>query len=94
MECVRFLFTEHAYDAMAERNISPADVVAVVRGGETIRDYPDDLPRPSYLVLGRVRGRALHVLVSRDENSKTCFIVTTYYPDAEAWDQGYRRRKP
>ncbi len=92
MECTSISFTEHAYDAMAERQISPVDVVAVVRGGEIISSNPDDLPRPSYLIMGKPKGRPLHVLVSRDESSGTCFVVTTYYPDAERWDRAFRRR--
>lgn len=92
MECSRVFFTEHAYDALAERQISPADVIDVVRGGEIISSNPDDLPRPSYLIMGKAKGRPLHVLVSRDESSGTCFVVTTYYPDAERWDRAFRRR--
>lgn len=93
MECTSISFTEHAYDAMAGRQISPTDVVAVVRGGEIIHSNPDDVPRPSYLMLGRPTGRPLHVLVSRDDESGSCFIVTTYYPDIDTWDRAFRRRK-
>jgi hypothetical protein len=46
---------------MAERNITRADVELVVKTGEIIREYSDDTPYPSRLMLGwrdeRRRGR-------------------------------------
>lgn len=55
------IFRRHAVERMAERNITRADVELVVKTGEIIREYSDDTPYPSRLMLGwrdeRRRGR-------------------------------------
>lgn len=42
---------QHAAQRMLERNISVADVLVVVNSGETIENYPEDMPFPSRLTL-------------------------------------------
>lgn len=42
---------------MFKRNISPSDVEVVYRKGQKIKQYPDDKPFPSELVLGFVGER-------------------------------------
>ena len=51
------IFTTHASRRMYERVIYPRDVRHVLHTGEVIEAYPDDLPLPSYLVLGRAGTR-------------------------------------
>ncbi len=94
MECSRIVFSGHALRRMFRRRIASAEVMAVVRTGEVIADYPDDLPYPSCLILGFVRDAPLHVVVAVDKSRETCYIVTTYGPDPAVWEPGYRRRKP
>jgi hypothetical protein len=48
----RLVFPVHAIQRMALRNISAAEVRAVLTSGEAIEEYPDDTPYPSRLVLG------------------------------------------
>lgn len=42
MECKNIMFGEHSFRRMFEREISPDDVLEVVRKGEIIKDYSDD----------------------------------------------------
>jgi hypothetical protein len=42
---------------MFQRGVRPDAVNAVVSGGETVADYPDDSPYPSRLLLGFVESR-------------------------------------
>ena len=93
MECEQIVFTGHAVRRMFLRAIGRADVLEVLRSGEVIGDYPDDKPFPIRLLLGLVRGRALHVVVAVEADPRRCYIVTVYEPDADRWDAGFRRRR-
>jgi hypothetical protein len=93
MECATISFSRHAYQRLAQRRIPPSDVVSVVGQGEVIESYPDDTPRPSYLMLGRPRGTPLHVLVGKDDTTGRCYIVTVYIPDPNAWNATFRKRR-
>ena len=44
-------FTKHALQRMYERSIFEEDVESVIIHGEIIKEYPNDTPYPSYLVL-------------------------------------------
>jgi len=93
MECRNISFTAHAFRRLVQRGISPADVVSVVRHGEIVESYPEDVPRPSFLLLGHPSGKALHVLVSRDDGSGRCYIVTVHQPDPKLWRATFRKRQ-
>ena len=45
----RLVFRVHAIQRMYQRSISEEEVRIVIKTGETIEDYPDDLPYPSRL---------------------------------------------
>lgn len=93
VDCDRVIFSGHAVRRMFERAIRPKDVVALLRSGEIIIHYPEDDPFPSFLILGSVRGRPLHVLAALDDETGTCYIVTTYEPDPDLWEDGFRVRR-
>jgi hypothetical protein len=78
---------------MAERHIEEEEVMAVINDGEVIDRYPDDKPFPSCLMLGRVRGRPLHVVVAVDESGLEKVIVTVYEPDEIRWNSDFRSRR-
>ncbi|MGO8787464.1 MAG: DUF4258 domain-containing protein [Terriglobia bacterium] len=89
----KLVFRVHALQRMFERQISPADVSAVIGSGETIEDYPQDKPYPSRLVLGWRGGRPLHVVVAHNLSDNELIVITVYGPDAGLWDHNFRRRK-
>ena len=72
----RLVFRTHAIRRMFQRRIGVAEVRAIVEQGEVIENRPDDLPYPSRLVLGAVRGRVLHVVVADDRATATSIVVT------------------
>ncbi len=88
----RLVFRVHAIRRMFERQIREEDVRWVLAHGETIEDYPDDLPYPSCLVLGRVGGRSLHVVSAHNYEDDEIIVVTVYEPDPAKWDAEFRRR--
>jgi hypothetical protein len=89
----RLMFRTHAIRRMVQRGVTPGDVRDVVERGEVIEAYPDDVPRPSRLVLGQVRGRPLHVVVSDEPQSGSLVVVTVYEPEPASWTHGFRRRR-
>ena len=89
----RLVFRVHAIQRMALRDISEADVRAVLTTGEAIEEYPDDTPFPSRLVLGWVGSRPLHVVAADDPEEEDTIVITVYEPEPNQWEVGFRRRR-
>jgi hypothetical protein len=88
-------YTGHAIKRMFERSISDNDVLGVLTSGETIEEYPDDVPIPSRLVIGWINRRCLHVVVADDADAQITVVVTVYEPDSQRWDPpDFRQRRP
>lgn len=84
--------TEHARIRLIERGIVINDVVSCIASGEIIKQYEDDKPLPSCLVLGRSReNKQLHIVVSMDE--EFIYLITAYYPDLKRWETDYKTRR-
>jgi hypothetical protein len=78
---------------MFERQLGVEDVEAVIENGETIEDYPNDKPYPSWLVLGWRGARPVHVVVAHNLRDNELIVITVYEPDPELWEANFRRRK-
>ncbi len=89
----RLIFRIHAVQRMFERGISDTDVRDVLENGQVIEAYPDDLPFPSRLMLGRCAGLPVHVLASDDEQDQATVVITVYVPDQARWDAAFKRRR-
>ena len=61
---------------MFQRGMGRDAILAAVADVETIADYADDQPYPSRLLLGFAYGRPLHVVVTFDDGSGPCIVVT------------------
>ena len=93
MDCLEMIFTGHAMQRLFERQISIADVKAIIETGEIIADYPHDCPHPSCLMLGFRNNKPIHIVVAKDRLSGQCFIITLYSPDDALWQPDYRKRR-
>jgi hypothetical protein len=78
---------------MFKRNISVDDVRVAVDSGEIIMSYIHDRPYPSYLMLGYINDKPLHVVVAKDDQLNRCIIVTTYTPDENIWNSDFKSKK-
>jgi len=78
---------------MFKRNISVDDVKFVLENGEVVITYSYDKPYPSYLILGYINNRPLHVVVGKDDGLGRCIIITAYEPDANIWQTGFKSKK-
>jgi hypothetical protein len=87
------IFSSHAIRQMFFRRISDREVRQAIAYGEIIEQSLEDIPFPSYLILDFVDGRAIHVVVSYDESTRTAYVVTAYIPDRELWTNNFRKRR-
>lgn len=86
------IMTAHVIKRCKERKINSDDIINVILNGEIIRQYEDDEPFPSCLLLGMsVHGRYLHVVVASDNIN--LHIITAYYPNLEEWESDFKTRK-
>ena len=86
------VLTEHARLRLFERNIFLRDVMRCIDCGEIIKQYEDDKPFPSCLVLGMsVNNKYLHVVVSMNNNY--IYLITAYYPNLEQWEADFKTRR-
>lgn len=84
--------TEHARRRLVEREISVDDIIQCVDTGEIIRQYEDDKPFPSCLILGAaVDGKYIHVVASHD--SEWIYLITAYHPDTDIWEPDFKTKK-
>ena len=84
--------TKHANNRLRERGISIEDVKHAILKGEIIRQYEDDKPFPSCLVLGKAEDdEYIHVVASIDDN--TLYIITTYHPDKTEWEPDLKTKR-
>lgn len=88
----RITITEHARRRLVERGISVNDIIRCIDTGEIIKQYEDDKPFPSCLVLGAaIDGSYVHVVVSHD--SEWIYLITAYRPDTDVWEADLKTRK-
>ncbi len=88
----RYEISLHAQKERCEEEITIADIEDAILVGEIIEDYPKDKRGPSCLLLGYVRERPIHIVLSILPNG-WLRIVTVYIPKAPKWISPKQRRK-
>ncbi len=84
--------TEHARIRLYERNISIDDIINGINTGEIIKQYPDDKPLLSCLILGfSVKSEYIHIVVSCDTDF--IYLITAYFPNPDMWEDDFKTRK-
>ena len=92
LKCNDFIYRKHALERILSRSINPDDVEVTITTGEIINEYPDDKPFRSFLVLGFIGNKPMHVVISQDIEGN-CIIITTYIPDIKIWNADYKTKK-
>ena len=86
------IMTAHVIKRCKERNIDSDSIIHVIMNGEIIRQYEDDKPFPSCLLLGMlIKDKYLHVVVASDNIH--LHIITAYYPNEDEWEPDFKTRK-
>lgn len=86
-------FRVHAIQRMFERKISAENVRQVLRCGEMIEDYADEMPHPGGLILGKHGRRPIHVVMAENSTEREVVIITVYEPNPARWKSDFRSRK-
>lgn len=92
LDCDSLYYTDHGRLRCFQRRVSRGAVNYATRFGQVIADYPTDSPLPSKLLLTFIEGRALHVLIGRDPQSRECLLITAYWPDPELWSADFTQK--
>lgn len=86
--------TAHGKQRAKQRRITRGDIQEVLSSGDVIERYPNDTPRPSYLMVGWRGERPLHVVAADDPAARETVIITAYEPDPQKWSADFKRRTP
>lgn len=92
LNCKTKKFTRHAIQKMFQRNITKSEIDNVIASGKVIKEYPEDSPFPSFLLLGYNEIRPLHIVIAFNKSDYICIIVTVYEPDPKLWKDDFTRR--
>ena len=84
--------TEYARLRLYERKISVDDIINGIKTGEIIKQYEDDKPYPSCLILGfSVQSKYIHIVVSCDTDF--IYLITAYFPNSDVWENDFKTRR-
>lgn len=88
----KIAITKHAKERLRERGIKVDDITHCIETGEIIKQYEDDKPLPSCLILGKTTdNKYMHIVLSRNEDF--IYLITAYYPDVTQWEADLKTRK-
>ncbi|MBA3826578.1 MAG: DUF4258 domain-containing protein [Ktedonobacterales bacterium] len=93
MEAPNIVFRVHVLQRMFQRSITEEDVQHVLENGEVIKEYLDDTPFPSRLLLGWRDKRPLHVVATDNKAENKTYVIRVYEPDPQIWAPDFRRKK-
>ncbi len=86
--------SQHADNRLKERDFDLLDILTVSESFELIKEYFDDKPFPSYLLLGRIKtGRPFHLVVAWNTEDKTAVLITLYEPLVDEWENDFKTRR-
>lgn len=88
----RYRIRYHARQRAIERQISTADIAAVILRGEIIEHYPKAKPYPKYLMMAKIRTEPLYVALASDTHRDYIHISTVHGFDPTKWLDPWTRR--
>ncbi len=90
----RIKITDHGDEEAQEDDLSYKEIFYSVIHGEIIKDYPDDKPYPSCLILGKNKnGNPIHSVWAYNNLNKWAVLITVYRPDPDLWINSKKRRR-
>ena len=89
----KILWTYHVNIRLKGRFIPRQALTESYASYEIIEQYPKDKYLPSHLVRSEFQGDVFHILFAIDVEGDNVRIVTTYRPNSEEWEDGFRIRR-
>lgn len=71
---MNYSFSGHVFKRMAERSFSLETIKSVIENGRVIKDYPDDTPYPSRLILGFDGERPVHIVSAYNAENEMSYL--------------------
>ena len=85
-------WSRHALKRLRERGITIANFKQCLMCGEIIKQYPDDRPTPSCLILGWITPEtSMHIVVGSD--NEYIYAITAYFPSKDEWEDDMKTRR-
>ena len=88
-----YSFSGHVFKRMAKRGFSLDTIKQVIENGTVIKEYPDDTPYPSWLILGYSGTRPVHIVSAYNKANDTEYAITVYEPDVLKWNSDFTERR-
>jgi hypothetical protein len=76
-----------------ERFVTRRAILDAVDSYELVESYPEDKYLPSYLLLARPAGGAIHVLFAADLVGDNVRVGTAYRPSPDEWMDEFKTRR-
>jgi hypothetical protein len=86
-------FQKHALKRLVEEKLTVDIILEVIASGEVIKEYSDDKPYPSILILGYHNVRPVHVVCAYNSDADKTHIITNYEPTLEYYEPGFKVRR-
>lgn len=61
--------------------------------GSVVKEYPEDTPYPSRLILGYEGKRPIHVVSAYNPADDTEYVITAYELDTVRWTENFTERR-
>ena len=81
------------YSGMAKHGFSPDTIKSVIKNGTVIKEYQNDTPYPSRLILGFEGNRPVHVVSAYHPVDDTEYVITVYESDSLLWSDNFTERR-
>lgn len=96
IEAKKILVSHHARKEAEADRLKIDEICLSVRGGEIIKDYPDDKPYPSCLIYGsNDEGQPIHSVWGYNQETGWTVLITVYRPNPALWiNWRIRRNEP
>ncbi len=89
----KVFWTYHVNMRLKMRSISREMILSSVNDLEIIEQYLEDKYFPSYLMISNYNKIDYHLLIAVDVTGDNVRVVTTYLPNPQKWEPGFKIRR-